>query len=150
MTMGLLFVAAAGCLEPNPDQPGSGPRPDDWDDGVELLAHSTGRAHSGAFDARVFPDDGEDLTLPAYCVAYRADTAHDTDKCTVITEASEHWYPVDDPPWGLMGEWRGRGRDTADDPDPDMPRTLVAFDAADQPIAYWDGAEHPDASHSTE
>jgi hypothetical protein len=125
-----------------------GERPGPWDSGVELVAHSTGRSHSGAFDARVFPEG--DAEKPAYCVAYRGAKQYGGDHCTVMTSDSEHWFPIGDPPWGLWGDWRGRGKDTADLPDPDLPRTLVAYDADGHPIAYWDGALHPDASHSTE
>jgi hypothetical protein len=152
LLVGLAVVApmAAGCLEPNPRQARDGPRPEDWDGGLELLAHLTGRAHSGAFDARVFPPDGARLGLPAFCVAYRAEKAYGNDACTVLTEGSEHWFPMGDPPWGLWGDWRGRAGDTADDPDPDLPRTLVAFDGAGRAVAFWDGAEHPDAAHATE
>lgn len=138
-----LAVLLAGCADRVTDN-----RPSDWQIGEELLAHMTGRAHSGAFDARVFPQD--DMPMPATCVAYRGDAAYAGDTCSIITDSSEHWFPVGDPPWGIVAQWEGRFGDTADSPDRDHPRTVVAFTAHGQPIAYWAGTNHPDASHATE
>lgn len=125
---------------------------DGWESGARLSAHSLDRYHSGGYDARVFPDAGHAPPRPDHCVAYRGNASYAGDACTVLTPDSEHWFPVDgtDPPWGLWGKWEGRFGDTADDPDPSYPRRLVAFDADGAPVAHWDGAEHPRASHSTE
>lgn len=145
-TFALLVASSllAGCAE----KP-TGVAPEDWAHSYELLAHMTARYHSGGFDARVFPQD-EAPSRPASCKAYRAGQEYPGDKCTVMTSDSEHWFPIGDPPWGLWGTWEGRAGDTADDPDPALPRTLVAFDAGGLAVAHWDGAEHPEASHSTE
>ena len=140
-----LLGLLAGCAE-NP----SGARPPDWDAALELQAHSTGRSHSGAFDARVFPPDGTEPTEPAACTAFRAESSYRSDECAVIRADSEHWFPIGNPPWGLMATWQGRAGDTADNPDPDLPRTIVAYDARGVPVAFWAGANHPEASHATE
>lgn len=127
----------------------TGVAPEDWAQSYELLAHMTGRYHSGGFDARVFPQD-EAPAKPLSCKAFRGDQSYAGDECTVMSDDSEHWFPIGEPPWGLWGTWEGRGRDTADDADPALPRILVAFDGNGLAVAHWDGAEHPQASHSTE
>ncbi|HET6398705.1 MAG TPA: hypothetical protein VFH47_04050 [Candidatus Thermoplasmatota archaeon] len=140
--LALVVLGVAGCA----DKPIS-TRPAGWDDGVELEAHFTGRSHSGAFTAWVFPDS--DLARPVTCKAYRANEEYGGDTCSVMDPSSESWFPIGEPAWGLEGQWRGREADTADTADPDLPRTLVAFDEAGA-IAFWAGRMHPQASHATE
>ena len=145
----LLTVALALALSGCGDRQ-VGTLPDGWDQGDGLLAHSLARYHSGAYTATAYPD--ADAPTPARCVAYRGDHAYAGDDCTVILEGHTSWYPVQgtEPPWGLRADWEGRFGDTADDPDPDHPRRVVAFDEDGAPVAYWDGAVHPQASHATE
>jgi hypothetical protein len=136
----LLLIAAiimlSGCTDKVTSE-----RPADWDSGEELLAHTTSRAHSGAFGARLFPQ--ENLTVPASCIAYRAGSAYAGDSCEVTNESS-------DESWGVRAGWNSRFDDTADNADPENPRTVVAFDAHGKATSYWAGANHPDSRHATE
>lgn len=137
-----LAILLAGCSHP------VGERPESWQAGQELLGHSSARYHSGGFEVRAFPQ--AEAAKPESCKAYRADREYGDDSCSIITSNSEHWFPIGNPAWGVMAEWKGRGGDTADDPDPDLPRTVVAFDAQGVPVAFWAGTYHAEARHATE
>ena len=146
----LCALAFAGCL----GYPGETARSPDVSGTVELLGHLEARYHSGRYHMYAFPPDNVTPPRPVSCTAYRGGIAMAGDTCEVITPESTKWHAVIDnvpePEWGLYGAFRGRARDTADHPDPTLPRTMVAFDAEGRAAAYWNGTMHPRAGYMTE
>lgn len=143
-----MFIACTALFLSGCAEDANYPHVDDWNKGAELQAHMTGKSHSGAFDARVFPQ--VPMERPDRCIAYRGSESYMGDTCDIIDETSEHWFPIDNQAWGVIANWEGRFGDTADEADPNFPRTVVAFDGTGTPVAYWKGANHPNATHSTE
>lgn len=142
-----LVLPLSGCVTP----PGPAPveRPADWDEGEELVFISGFRAHSADEDRQIVPMEDSTLAAPAYCGAYQNGVRQVADTCSVISPYSPQYWDHDHP-WGIEASWDGRGDDLVEQEQDESMRTVVAFDAAGVPVAYWDTAAHPEAAMAIE
>jgi len=143
----VLALAVSGCTLPC-HTPGHavGERVDDWQSGVELVSYYSWRYHNGNAGDRLVHNDTDPLPLPASCQAHRGGEKFSKDSCLVRTGPDDEWGLRPDAAWTLLAAWAGG------DCDADRTRgdSIVAFDDAGRPVAWWDGRLDDGASVMTE
>lgn len=82
------------------------------------------------------PTSASQQEAPASCKAYTDGATRQGDSCLVVRE------PADSPdggywPWHLKATWQGRSSTSS------VHRTVVAFDAAEGVVAWWDERTSP-------
>lgn len=123
-------------------------RPADWDQGVELLFYEGFRAHSADESRRLVPPENTTVAPPAYCGAYQDGERKGRDACAV--QGADTSFGRTMGPWTIHASWDGRGEDLGATERDEARRTVVAFDAAGVPVAWWDTKAHPDAAMAIE
>lgn len=139
-----MVLGLTGCLGPAALGPAPVERPADWDAGVMVLAYSGFRAHSADEEQSLVPPDNMTLPRPAYCGAYQDGVRQAGDTCAVADRDTR--WGGDWGPWTIVASWGGRGEDLVETEQDPSRRTVVAFDGAGTPVAWWAGARHPDGS----
>lgn len=144
----VLTVLLCGCFEPAPTGEAPVERPADWDQGAGLLAYSGFRAHSADERQSLVPPENATVARPAYCGAYQDGQRSGWDTCAV--SGPDGSYGGDWGPWTIEASWDGRGEDLVETERAPERRTVVAFDAGGEPVAWWAGARHPDGAMAIE
>lgn len=139
-----VVIVLSGCIAHTPGKQ-LGERPAAWDSGAELSTFEQGRSHAGGAQDRIYHNASTPIKVPASCIAYRAGKQYSEDTCTVIP-SPRTVFDRTFGPWHLYATWK------AGDNDADRKRgdSVVAFDAADKPVAFWNGRMEPGGSFATE